>query len=309
MRAELLQLAAELAARGEPFVLAMVVRRESYSSAQQGDMAVITADGGYHGWLGGNCTQPTVRREAKQALADGKPRLVSLTPDPAREQRAGVSALPMTCNSSGTVDIYLEPILPPPRMLLFGESPVVRALDGLGKAMGWATEVAEENGPPPARPRSPAARETLYAVIATMGHNDEESLAAAIEIDPAYLAVVASRKRFGEIRATLLDRGVPAAALDKVHNPAGLDLGARRPEEVALSILAEIVQLRRVAEAERPEPVRELEAVDPVCGMSVVVAGARHKGDHDGRTYYFCNARCREKFLAAPAHYLTASAG
>ena len=310
MRAELLQLAAELAARGEPFVLAMVVRRESYSSAQQGDMAVITADGGYHGWLGGNCTQPTVRREARQALADGKPRLVSLTPDPAREQRTGVSALPMTCTSSGTVDIYLEPILPPPRVVLFGDSPVVRALDGLSKAMGWATEIAPENGPPPARPQSAAARETLYAVIATMGHSDEDSLAAALDLGPAYLGVVASRKRFGEIRATLLDRGLPEASLARVHNPAGLDLGARRPEEVALSILAEIVQLRRAAEATRPEPVRELEAIDPVCGMSVVVAGAKHKGDHDARTYYFCNPRCREKFLAAPARYLgAASAG
>src|SRR5262245_48284453 len=113
MRAELLQLAADLARRGEPFVLAMVVRRDGQSSAQQGDMAVITADGSYHGWLGGNCTQPTVRREARRALTDGKPRLVSLTPDPAREARPGVSALPMTCHSGGTVDIYLEPVLPP----------------------------------------------------------------------------------------------------------------------------------------------------------------------------------------------------
>src|SRR5437899_13025655 len=104
MRAELLELAADLARRGEPFVLAMVVRRESCSSAHQGDMAVITADGGYHGWLGGNCTQPTVKREAKRALADGRPRLVSLSPEPARDQRPGVTALPMTCHSGGSVD-------------------------------------------------------------------------------------------------------------------------------------------------------------------------------------------------------------
>jgi xanthine dehydrogenase accessory factor len=305
MRAELLQLAAELAARGEPFVLAMVVRRESYSSAQQGDMAVITADGGYHGWLGGNCTQPTVRREAKQALADGKPRLVSLSPDPAREARAGVSALPMACHSGGTVDIYLEPVLPPPRLLLYGESPVVRALDALGKAMGWH---AGTGAIPATRPSTAAARASLYAVIATMGENDEDALSAALDAEPAYVAVVASRKRFGEIRATLLERGVAAAALDRVHNPAGLDLGARRPEEVALSILAEIVKLRRAAEATAEAP-RELEAIDPVCGMTVVVATAKHRGEHLGTTYYFCNPRCREKFLAAPARYLTASAG
>src|SRR5437867_10211966 len=112
MRAELLELAADLARRGEPFVLATVVRRESYSSAHQGDMAVITADGGYHGWLGGNCTQPIVKSEAARALLDGKPRLVSLSPEPDREARPGVVALPMRCHSGGTVDIYLEPVPP-----------------------------------------------------------------------------------------------------------------------------------------------------------------------------------------------------
>src|SRR5437764_8270020 len=121
MRAELLQLAADLARKGEPFVLAMVVRKQAYSSAQQGDMAIITADGGYHGWLGGNCTQPTVRREAKLALAEGKPRLVSLSPAPRVPALPGVISLPMTCHSGGSVDIYLEPMLPAPRLWLFGD--------------------------------------------------------------------------------------------------------------------------------------------------------------------------------------------
>src|SRR5690348_11686512 len=135
MRTELLQLAAELSHKGEPFVLAMVVRRESYSSAQQGDMAVITADGSYHGWLGGNCTRPAVKREAMRALADGKPRLVALSPEPEAKPRPGVTAVPMTCHSGGSVDIYLEPVLPAPRLLLFGVSPAIRALAQLGKAL------------------------------------------------------------------------------------------------------------------------------------------------------------------------------
>jgi xanthine dehydrogenase accessory factor len=303
MRAELLELAAELARRGEPFVLAMVVRKESYSSAQQGDMAIITADGGYHGWLGGNCTQPTVKREARLALADGKPRLVSLSPDPSRDQRPGMSALPMTCHSGGTVEIYLEPVLPPPRLVLFGESPAVRALDALGRAMGWAVDVVTDARPVPA---STPARD-VYAVVATMGESDEASVEAALAARPVYLGVVASRKRYAEVRDTLLARGVPAAALDAVHNPAGLDIGARRPEELAVSILAEIVKLRGAATA----PVQkeaEKEAIDPVCHMTVVVATAKHVAEHAGVTYHFCNPRCREKFLAQPARYLMAVA-
>jgi xanthine dehydrogenase accessory factor len=298
MRADLLQLAADLSKQGKPFVLAMVVRREPYSSAQPGDMAVITADGDYHGWLGGNCTQPTVKREAQAALLDGKPRLVSLSPDPKSQERPGVTALPMTCHSGGSVDIYLEPMLPAPRLLLFGESPVARALAKLGEVMGYAVEHD---------PRSTRGGK-LFAVIATMGENDEESLAAALGANAAYVGVVASRKRFAELRESMLARGHQVQALDQVHNPAGLDIGARLPEEVALSILAQIVQLRQSQEVVRPAPSvpAEATATDPVCGMSVDVATARHRGQYQGRDYYFCNARCREKFLAFPDRFLAA---
>jgi xanthine dehydrogenase accessory factor len=326
VRAELLQLAADLAKRGEPFVLAMVVRRESYSSAQQGDMALITRDGSYHGWLGGNCTQPTVKREARRALLDGRPRLISLSPEPGREQRPGITALPMTCQSGGSVDIYLEPVLPAPRLLLFGLSPVVRALAQLGKALGYAVDVVDPNVAPGAvqgadrlfnnfqAPEvvalSGAAAERLYAVVATMGEHDEDAVAAALSVHPVYLGVVASRTRFAQLRETLLLRGVPAEALERVKSPAGLDLGARLPEEVALSILAEVLQLRRLrVDAPTPEPAPvEREELDPVCGMTVAVSSARHVGEHAGHTYYFCNARCREKFLAAPERYLNTPA-
>jgi len=299
MRAELLQLAADLARKREPFVLAMVVRREAYSSAHQGDMAIITADGAYHGWLGGNCTRPTVKREARLALADGKPRLVSLSPDPKAQERPGVTALPMTCHSGGSVDIYLEPMLPPPQLLVFGESPCARALARLGEVMGYGVLSATD-------PVAAKGAEGAFAVIATMGENDEESLAAAIVARCPYVAVVASRRRFAEMREGLLQRGISPEALDQVHNPAGLDLGARLPEEVALSILAEIVQLRG-AQAARPLPVQApATATDPVCGMTVEIESARHRATHQGRDYFFCNPRCREKFLADPVRFLAA---
>jgi xanthine dehydrogenase accessory factor len=330
MRAELLQMAADLARRGEPFVLAVVVRRESYSSAHQGDMAVITADGGYHGWLGGNCTQPTVKREARRALADGQPRLVSLSPEPGRNARPGVTALPMTCHSGGSVDVYLEPILPVPRLLVFGPSPAARALAALGHGMGYLVDVVDPTGDRVAFPSadrilsSPSApevgalgagAENLFAVVATMGENDEDSVAAALALEPAYLGVVASRKRFGLIRESLVGRGIPGERLDRIKNPAGLDLGARLPEEVALSILAEMVQVRRSRLAELADeaaavaaPTAQGEAIDPVCGMTVVTASARARAEHAGRAYFFCNPRCREKFLAAPERYLAGEA-
>ena len=370
MNKQLLERAAELARRGESFVFAVVVRREPYSSSQQGDSAIITADGSYHGWLGGNCTRPQVLREAAQALVDGKPRLIALSPEPELQVRAGVTPLPMTCHSGGTVDIFLEPVLAAPRLVVFGVSPVARAVAQLGKAMGYLVDMVDPDAHAAELPLAdrvftdPAAAELragapiASAVVASMGEHDEDAVAAALAMRPAYLGVVASRKRFAVLRETLLERGISAHALDAIRSPAGLDLGGRQPEEVALSILAEIVQLKHAARpaaqpaaapvaraaaaavatpsppgatrlpviavgpAVAPAPVPPADpgaalgpsapatAIDPVCHMTVTIATARHLGTWDGRTWYFCNPRCKDKFLADPARYLdTASAG
>jgi len=325
---QLLEHAAELARRGESFVLATVVRREPYSSSQQGDMAIITSDGEYHGWLGGNCTRPSVQREAAAALLDGKPRLISLSPEPDLHVRPGVTPLRMTCHSGGTVDIFIEPVLAAARLVVFGVSPVARAVAQLGKAMGYLVDVVDPEAHPAELPNADrvfhdltaaelrAGPSVAYAVVASMGECDEDAVAAAIAMQPAYLGVVASRKRFAAMRETLLERGVPGAALDQIKSPAGLDLGGRQPEEVALSILAEIVQRKHAAArapgdlavvAAPPEPpasARPLTAIDPVCHMTVTIATARHVGQWDGRPWYFCNPRCKDKFLADPARYL-----
>jgi xanthine dehydrogenase accessory factor len=329
MNKQLLERAAELARRGESFVFAVVVRREPYSSSQQGDSAIITADGSYHGWLGGNCTRPQVLREAAQALLDGKSRLIALSPEPELQVRAGVTPLPMTCHSGGTVDIFLEPVLAAPRLVVFGVSPVARAVAQLGKAMGYLVDVVDPDAHAAELPHAdrvftdPGAAELrgsapiASAVVASMGEHDEDAVAAALTMRPAYLGVVASRKRFAVLRETLLERGISAHALDAIRSPAGLDLGGRQPEEVALSILAEIVQLKHAA---RPAvhtaapvvsaPAAPVTAIDPVCHMTVTIATARHVGTWDGRTWYFCNPRCKDKFLADPARYLdAASAG
>jgi xanthine dehydrogenase accessory factor len=331
MNKQLLEHAAELARRGEPFVLAVVVRRESYSSSQQGDAAIIAADGSYHGWLGGNCTRPQVQREAASALRDGKPRLISLSPEPELSPRIGVTPLPMTCHSGGTVDIFLEPVLAASRLAVFGVSPVARAVAQLGKAMGYLIDIVDPEANAAelpiadrvitelAAPELRAGPQIAFVVVASMGEHDEDAVAAALAMRPAYLGVVASRKRFAVLRQTLLERGISAQALDTITSPAGLDLGGRLPEEVALSILAEIVQRKHAAIAPArttgalaiaadPAATAPITAIDPVCHMTVAIATARHVGTWDSRTWYFCNPRCKDKFLADPARFLEPAA-
>ena len=289
---QILQRAADLTRREEPFVLAVVVSRRPASSAQPGNMALITAAGGFEGWLGGSCTQPTVVRVAQRALADGQPRLLVLTPDPGAERRPGVDVFPMTCHSGGSVEIYLQPVLPAPRLVVFGDSPIARALSALGSAMGYSI------GAPDSPTTSP-----LYAVVAAMGEGDEEAIRAALALHPSYLGVVASTKRFAQMRETLLAQGVPAEALDAIHCPAGVKIGARAPEEIALSILAEIVEQKRAEKPEKVEVAAPLTALDPICGMTVEIATARHTAEYAGRTWYFCCGGCRTKFLAEAERY------
>ena len=241
-------------------MLATVVARSPPISAQVGDAAVVTGDGGFHGWVGGSCTRPTVIAEAQKALADGRPRLVALDPDPDSRRRPGLTVFPMTCHSGGSVEIHIQPVLPPPRLLIYGVSPTARALVRLGKAMGYAITVIDpaaeaadfpeadavitDAGAIATVPARPSVRR--YAVVATQGQWDEEATAAALALDPppAYLGVMASGKRFGEMRGLLAGQA-SEAALARIKNPAGLDLGATTPEEIALSILAEIVGQQR----------------------------------------------------------------
>ncbi len=286
MRPELLALAARLSAQGERFALVTVVRREPPSSARVGDTALVTEGGGYHGWAGGGCTRETVVREAQRALAEGEPRFLSLSPDAAAAPRAGMVALPMTCDSGGIVEIYVEPVLPVPRLVLFGGTPAVEALARIGEAMGYQVD------------RSPEApMEGAHVLIATMGDEDLEVLQKVLVSEPAYVGVIASRKRFEHVRETLIACRVPRAALERVHAPAGLDLGARTPEEIALSVMAQIVQENRKKKINEEKEEKIGEAKDPICGMTVNAATARHKAEVQGMTYYFCCAGCRSKFL------------
>jgi xanthine dehydrogenase accessory factor len=251
--------AAELTRQGKPFATAVVVRAERPTSGKPGDRAIVTADGVLHGWIGGSCAQPTVVQAALAAIADGRPRLVRLSPDPgANPAPEGYEELPMTCFSGGTLDVYVEPQHPQPRLVIVGDLPVAQALARLGQAMSWRVLAVTSGGGSEAMADADETRADLEAiaewatpwtavVVATHGHFDEPAVAAALRTPAPYVALVASRKRATEVTAYLDAQGLSIERA-RLRAPAGLDIGARRGDEIALSIIAEIVRERRAAE-------------------------------------------------------------
>jgi xanthine dehydrogenase accessory factor len=317
---DLLALAADLHRRGEPFALATVVRCERPTSAKPGAKALIRPDGRVVGWVGGACAEPVVAREAQAALRDGQPRLVVLVGDGGRDpaRTEGVVHFPMTCHSGGTLEIYVEPFLPKTLLVLVGHGPVIETLATLGETAGYAVSVLPGDTVAGAL-HGLSLDPNASVVVATHGELDEEVLTRVLATPAGYLSLVASRKRAGAIVETLRHRGVPPEQLDRLKAPAGLDIGAVTPEEIAVSILAEIIQARRHHRAEPVKPVRLeapiaealdlAEAKDPICGMTVEVASARHRSDWAGRSVYFCCRRCKDAFDAEPARYAAALTG
>jgi xanthine dehydrogenase accessory factor len=303
----------ELARSGQAFALATVVWRQGPSSSKQGSRAIITADGQLHGWIGGACAEPVVIREAKQVIADGNARLLLLgSPDQfGGGVPEGMTVVPISCQSEGALEIYIEPVLPVPHLVIVGSSPMAHTLAELSRALDWATDLVS-----PQDFTAEHADERSMVIVATQGHGDEDMIERAVAIRPAYLGLVASRRRGEAVLGYLAERGVPKDQLDRVRAPAGLDLGKTTHEEMAVAILAELVQLRAsgaLAGVPAPraglslEPASELklaEAVDPVCGMTVMAGAAAMPAEHDGVTYYFCCAGCRQKFSQNPDAYL-----
>jgi xanthine dehydrogenase accessory factor len=315
--------AAELLAKGEPFVTASVVRFQAPISGKPGDKAIIFADGEMWGWIGGGCAQPVVIKEALKALADGQPRLVRISPTAAPED--GIVDYTMTCHSGGTLDIYIEPVLPKPHVLILGRSPIAQTLARLGKAIGYRISVA---APGAEREQFPDVdllqtewnlsglkiTSETFVVVSTQGEGDEEGLEQAARTSAAYVAFVASKVKAQKILENLREAGVPAGRVSQIRAPAGLDIRAASPEEIAVSILAEIIQLRGARSNSAAEPkkstlsvpslrVLDKEARDPVCGMLVNVSGAKYKSEHKGSAVYFCCTGCKQAFDRQPEKY------
>jgi xanthine dehydrogenase accessory factor len=290
---------------GEEFALATVVWRQAPSSGRPGARAIITAAGVVHGWIGGACAEPAVIREATQVIASGEARLLLLgTPEQfAGAVPDGMRVIPISCQSEGALEVYIEPVVPAPHLVVVGRSPMAHTLVDLATVLDWRAELVEipELTGERVGPRS-------MVIVATQGHGDEDAVTAAVTTTPAFVGLVASAKRGDAIRGYLADRGVPAERLARVVAPVGLDLGHTTHREIAVAILAELVRMRA---AGRFVPTAEPEvavAVDPVCGMTVRVDPASYPVEHSGTTYYFCSVGCRDAFRADPTAYLARSA-
>jgi len=260
-------------AAGEPFALATVVRTVAATAAKAGAKAVILPDGTIsEGWIGGGCARAAVLKAARDALADGRPRLVSVQPPDALDQQgvkggdeqAGVRFATNMCPSQGSMDIFIEPVLPRPQVVICGSSPVAVAVAGLARRAGFAVTVCAPAAEQAAFGEADKRIEGFalpvdeagarYVVVSTQGRGDEAALLAALAVDVDYVAFVGSRRKAETLKATLAQRGVAAERLAKLKAPAGLDLGAITPDEIAISIVAEIVAVRRGKHSRGPAP-------------------------------------------------------
>jgi xanthine dehydrogenase accessory factor len=300
---DVLDRAAELRRRGETFVVATVVRVEPPTSARAGDKALITADGKLWGWVGGSCSEGLVRREAMIAMGDAQPRLVKIAPDESPDHLPGVVSHLSTCPSAGKLDVFIDPQLPRPLLLVVGDTPAARTLVKLGATIGYKTcavhpgalptdfpEADQVIGSLDLAPAQPNA--STWAVVATMGHYDEDAIKALLGYDVAYIGLVASRRRAATVLGVLEGRGV--RSLERVRRAADSSVGGSQ-EEIALATLAEIVAARHADQRRYAIPLPET-AVDPICGMQVEVKGAIHTLRVGETLHYFCGAGCLDAF-------------
>ena len=311
--------AQELAAQGTPFVTATVVRAQRPTSVKAGDVALVLGDGTIEGFVGGVCAQQSVRAYSLKALDTEEALLLRIVPDgPIGEDPGTGLAVPVEdgavtaqnpCLSGGAIEIFLEPVLPAPRVLVVGDTPIAAALLTLGAELGLDLVPVQGGAPEP-------SAADLALVVAAHGRDELHTLRRALETGVPYVGLVASHKRGAGVLAELRTDGVPDEHLALIDVPAGIDIGARTPAEIALSILARIVAVRRgeraAAHARVPVPVGDSGsgsptlAIDPICGMTVAAVPGTPSVQHNGETVYFCCEGCAAKFQAQHEHAVAA---
>lgn len=325
MRNEFIDKANELNDAHEAYAVAMIVRRKLPSSGKPGDHAIITENGQIHGWIGGGCTRGIVLKEALLSLQDQKPRLVCISPS-AKQDTADTytKTYIMTCQSGGEVEVYIEPVLPKLHLVIFGTSSIAMSLARIASSMDYRVDVVSAID---AKDSFPTASQHIdledYSsdyinansaiVVCTQGDGDMQALKKAITSNPKYLGYVASRKKGASMFGDLRKMGVHMDQLKTIKTPAGIDIKAKLPEEVAISILAQIIEEFRSdtpkAEKEAP-PQIEMKNEDfymnPVCNIPVMKSSAKHIIQYKGENVYFCCDGCKVSFEKNPAQYMTA---
>lgn len=295
----------DLAGRREPFVHATVVRAQRPTSAHAGDTALVLRTGEILGFVGGNCVEASVREYSLRALVDQEPLLLRVVPgEPSRTVEEGAVEVSNPCLSGGAIEIFLQPRIPAPRVVVVGTTPVARALASLGAGVGLDVELTDGES------AGPLGGDAAL-IVASHGKAEEGALEAALRAGVPYVALVASETRGAAVLGSL---DVDDVLRSRVHTPAGLPLGARTPGEVALSILAELISERNTARSTAtaaspasPEAGALETAVDPVCGMSVPAVDSSLHLEHNGVTVYFCSPGCRAAFRKDPERYAPAT--
>ena len=316
-RADLEVRATQLRDQGVPFVRARVVLAEKPTSAKAGDEAIIHADGSIEGFVGGTCAETTVRAQSLMLLDSKEPLLLRITPTEEQAQQAGSANGTLTvhnpCLSGGTLEIFLDPVVPPPLVQVLGDGPIASAIRRLAGELEYRTTAVDGQ----------AIGGALAVVVASHGRQEVDVLAAALDADVPYIGLVASRRRGAGVLAELAEARPDLArtAPGRVHSPAGLDIGARTASEIALSILAEVVATRLHSAAPKdlaPDRARsgagvgtqgvatapvQAMAIDPVCGMTVAAVESSLHLDHEGERVYFCGPGCLRAFSANPSSF------
>lgn len=285
-----------LAAQRVPYVLATVVRARRPTSVLAGDVALVLGDGSIEGFVGGVCAEQSVRLRALSVLETGEALLLRILPeegDGEATESEGAVTVQNPCLSGGAIEIFLEPVLPSPRVLVVGATPIAGALERLGPELDLDIVAVHDGGPEP-------AEDDLALVVAAHGRDEIDALRAALQTGLPYVGLVASEVRGAAVVEELRAGGVADERLQALETPAGIEIGARTPGEIALAILARIVAVRRGDRAPSPPradvPGAPVTAVDPVCGMAVAAVADTPQVEHDGRTVYFCCEGCKAKF-------------
>jgi len=341
---KILAAAARLRAANIPFSLVTVVRCESPTSAKTGAKAIVEADGLIQGWIGGGCAQPAVIETAKQAIIDGEPRLIRISPESESVIEEGITGFASSCLSGGTLDIFIDPIIERPKILIMGVAPVAQTLCALASRVGFTVSVFS---PSVDRKQFPDATQIIedvelakssvcsstFIVVATQGQSDKSSLEMALGSEADYITFIGSQRKSAKLLQSLKDKGGDKKRIEAVIAPAGVALGAVTPEEIALSVLAAVVKTYRKRRAalvsEKSLPANSVdkhsvssccsektaateistikEQLDPVCGMRVDTARSESRFEFEGQSYYFCCQGCQNKFATNPGKYLAST--